>query len=241
MKMQMIMAIALLMWVGAASAQSTFSLSVNVHRNLPPLTENEVKGILAGASNMLQKNSGRVDTENDVACNATFTLKGSVRTFGSPDLPANVDKEHIDAVHRVDSDVEGVDFHVKVVKKITDFCRVAGQFHGCSFPPHFHSIIVEHPLTHTDPEHPSADLPKGKLPDHLLWAHEFGHLTGLGHRIEPGVTSSSGQPLALLTPCDLSRFSDVSDARVQVTRGECRCLLGGPGSCPLPAHLGCPQ
>jgi hypothetical protein len=232
-----ILSLALLMWVEAASAESKYSVSVSLHRDLSGLglSKDDVKGILEKASKMLQKSPGHVDTPDSVACNVTFTLKGSVGTFGSSDTPAMVDKDHIDAVHRVDSDVDG-DFHVKVVKKITNFCRVplAGGFHGCSFPPNFRSIIVEHPATHTDPTSPASapqDLPRGKFPDHLLWAHEFGHLTGLGHRDEPR---------ALMTPCDLSiQFSDVSDARVQVTRDECHCLLSGLGSCPLPPRLAC--
>jgi len=224
-----VLSIAALMWVDVASAQKTYSVSVSHHRDAP-LSEAEVRRILADASKMLQKNS-RHNGDDDFACNVTLTLKDPVRTFGSPNLPAMVDKDHIDAVHRVDSDVGDVDFHVKVVKKITNFCRVSSEngFHGCSYPPNFRSMIVEHPTTHTDPVKPDRDLPEGKLPDHLLWAHEFGHVTGLGHR---------DKPLALMTPCDLSiQFSGVSDARVQVTRRECRCMLSGVGACPLPDPL----
>jgi hypothetical protein len=237
MKTQIITAIlslALLMAVSPASAQKTYLVSVSRHSSLPALTESDVKGILADASKMLQ----------NVSCDVTFTLKGPVGTFGSPDTPASVDEAHIDAVHLVDANVVGVDFHVKVVKKITNFCRIRADsgFHGCAFPPQFRSIIVEHPETHTNPAAPSGPpLRKGILRDHLLWAHEFGHLTGLGHRIEPGVTGSAGQPHALMTPCDLTRFSRVSDASVQVRADECRCLLGGPGSCPLPEPVGCPM
>jgi hypothetical protein len=45
------------MWVEAASAQKTYSLSVSRHRPVPALSEGEVKGILADASKLLQKKS----------------------------------------------------------------------------------------------------------------------------------------------------------------------------------------
>jgi hypothetical protein len=93
---------------------------------------------------MLQKNS-RHNDDGDVACNVTFILKGTVRTFASPDTAEVVDRDNISAVHRVDSNVAGVDFHVKVVEE-SNFCRsgLNGPFHGCS-------IIVVHPKLHRDP------------------------------------------------------------------------------------------
>jgi hypothetical protein len=227
-KMQMIMAIlslALLMLVDEASAQKTYSVSVSRHASLKePLSEKEVRNILKDASAMLQKNSeGNGDA--DVACNVTFSLKGPVRTFGSPGTSTDiVDEQHRDAVHKIDSDVAGVDFHVKVVKEIM-FCRpgLHGPFDGCSFPIDFRSIIVVDPSEHKDalPNHV-------KYPDHLLWAHEFGHLTGLPHR---------HSKVALMTSCPVVGLFSVTN--VQVDKEECRCLLGGPGFCPPPPMLNC--
>jgi hypothetical protein len=207
------------MWVEAASAQQTYSLSVSRHRAVPALSDGEVRRILADASRMLQKNS-RHDGDDDVACNVTLTLKGSVGTFASPNTPV-IDRDNIDAVHRVDADVAGVDFHVKVVEEI-NFCRPdlpAEPFVGCSFsPPDFRSTILVHPKLHKD----AQGRPLSRYPDHLLWAHEFGHLTGLGHRDD--------DQLALMTPCPLNtQFFDISDARVRVNSQECRRLLAGPG------------
>jgi hypothetical protein len=212
-----VLSLAVLMWVEAATAQnSTYSLSVSRHRDVPPLSDADVKRILADASRMLKKDSRRND-DKDVACNVTFTLKGSVGTFASPATPV-VDRDNIAAFHRVDSDVAGVDFHVKLVKQI-NFCRPdlpAQPFVGCSFsPPDFRSMILVHPKLHTN-------LQGRKYPDHLLWAHEFGHLTGLGHRDD--------DPLALMTRCPLNtQFFNVSDARVRVNSQECGRLLAGPG------------
>jgi len=216
MKMQIIMAIlsvALLMLIDEASAQSTYSVSVSRDANVPELNEKQVRQVLEDASKALQKDS--VDNgDTDVACDVTFTLNGPVRTFGtvgtSPDI---VDEQHRDAVHKVDSDVTDVDFHVKVVKEIK-FCRPgAGSFNGCAFPIEFRSIIV---------------VPPGELPDHLLWAHEFGHLTGLGHR---------NSKCALMTACSVAGLASVTRARVN--KEECRCLRGGLGFCPLPDPVNC--
>src|SRR5215475_9951887 len=120
-KMHIIVAIfALLLWVGAASAQATsppkeYSLSVSRHIAVPDLSVADVNRILADASKMLQTNPGH-------ACNVKFTLKGSIGTFGSPNTPtenirAKVDADHIEAVHSVDSGMDS-DFHVKVVEEI---------------------------------------------------------------------------------------------------------------------------
>jgi hypothetical protein len=214
-----LLSLALLMWVEAASAQQTYSLSVSRHRDVPALSDGEVKRILADASRMLQKNP-RHDGDDDVACNVTFTLKGSVGTFASPNTPV-VDRDNIDAVHRIDANVTGADFHVKIVKEI-NFCRPdlpSEPFAGCSFsPPDFRSMILVHPRLHKDAQGRTLS----RYPDHLLWAHEFGHLTGLGHRDD--------DQLALMTRCPLNtQFFNVSDARVRVNSQECRRLLAGPG------------
>jgi hypothetical protein len=213
-----ILFLAALMWADKATAQKVYSLSVSRHRAVPALSVKDVNEILAASSKMLQKNSHH-NSDNDTACNITFTLKGPVRTFGSPDTPDVVDEQHIDAVHRVDSNVAGVDFHVKVVREI-DFCRqgLQGPFEGCSFsPPDFRSMIVVHPKLHQGPN-------ASNFPDYILWPHEFGHLTGLGHRQDPN---------ALMTPCALTKND------VLINSGECHCLGLGPGSCPLPGPVTC--
>jgi len=221
MKMPIAMAIlslALLMWAEGASAQDppkTYSVSVSVHKTLEQLKLNDadVKEILDKASKMLQKSPGHVD-----ACNVSFTLKGSVGTFSDPPT-AIVNRDNIDTV--MNFNVDGADFHIKVVKGI-DFCRpgVDTPQAGCAFsPPHFRSVIVIHP-----------DIHRG--PDHLLWAHEFGHLTGLAHRESVEETGAPDDKSALMVRCPLkTQFPapETDDTQVQVSPDECRHLLAGPG------------
>jgi hypothetical protein len=221
----------LLILIETGSAQSqTYSASISFHSSLqdPPLTETQVKKILADASKMLQE---QPDTSGgDVKCAVTFTLQGPVRTFSDPPNTSSsktlaiVTKSNRDAVHKVDAHVPG-DFHIKVVKEI-DFCRQGlppGPQAGCSFSPHAHfrSIIVIDPRLR---------LPTG----HLLLAHEFGHLTGLPHRDD--------DPDALMTRCSLpSQFNGIPDAQVHVTAHECRHLRAGPGHSAAPPLQGVPH
>lgn len=213
-----ILSLVLLVPVDEANAQSRYSVSVSQHASLEPLSKRQVREILKDASRTLKKDSAS-NGDADRACNVTFILKGPVRTFGSADTPKIImDEQQRDAVHRVDSDVAGVDFHVKVVEEI-QFCRpdLDGlSFNGCAFPIDRRSIIVIRP--------------RRGFPDGVLWAHEFGHLTGLGHR---------HSKCALMTSCDVATLESVT--RVRVNKQECSCLRGGPGACQLPpAALQCP-
>jgi hypothetical protein len=209
-----ILSVALLIWAEPANAQKTYSVSISSHTGVPALTEDDVKQILADAAKMLQKPPGHPDTDEDAACNVAFTLKGPVRTFASPSEPVLFDKSDIDAVQAVDADVDA-DFHIKIVEKIL-FCRdTPGEFHGCGYPPQYRSITVIHPQRHA-----------ANFPAHVLWAHEFGHLTGLGHRKDTDA---------------LMKCGGVTDTSVRLKRDECRCLLMGPNNqmCQLPPAFFC--
>jgi hypothetical protein len=127
-----IFCLALLMWTEPASAQKTYSVVVSRHSEVPELSEGMVKEILAGASKLLQKEPSHQETEDNVACNVTFALKGPVHTFNSPGKKVWWPKE-IEPVHRVNSHLDADDgFHVKVVERI-GVCRGRyGMTRGCS-------------------------------------------------------------------------------------------------------------
>ena len=194
----------LLVGLEPAIAQPTYSLSISRHPSVQ-LTEDKVDRILADASRMLQKKSGYKDRPDNVACNVTLKRDGAVHTFASSNTPAVITNEsERDAVHKENFEPNLVNLHV--VKKI-EFCRpgLGNSFRGCSWPHYFQSIIV------------AVDRP---VP-HLVWPHEFGHLTGLWHRQDQ-------LPRALMSPCPLTNNN------VQVTRDECDCFLSGPGTCKPP-------
>src|SRR5437762_8637830 len=93
-----LLSLAPLLWSETAGAQATaYSLSVSRHRDVPALSEAEVRSILAKASRMLKKDLSHNDAD-DMACNVTLTLQGRVRTFTLPGA-AVVDEDNIDDVH----------------------------------------------------------------------------------------------------------------------------------------------
>jgi len=190
-----------LLWVEPAGAQHAgarkeYSLTVSVHDDVRPrLSDREVRELLKGASELLKSNH----------CDVTFKLKGTVQTFASPSTPAVIrTAAQRDAVHEVEADV-------KVVKDIR-FCRpdLGNLFNGCAFPPSkgSKSIIVTHARAKTAPLRS------------ILWAHEFGHRTGLQHRAASD---------ALMTACP-----NLSGDETEVNQDECHCFLLGPGGCTKP-------
>jgi hypothetical protein len=224
-----LLSFAALTWADAASAQATYSTSVSRHRDIPAISEAEVKSILAKASKMLKKDASHNDDE-DVGCDVNFTFQGPVRTFTLPG-GAIVDQHNIEDVHDVDSTVAG-DFHIKLVKEI-HFCRPdvpagpGARFDGCSYRVRdARSIIAVHPQLHKD----GHGNPVPNYPDHLLWPHEFGHLTGLGHRQNHGI--------ALMTACSVAGFK-IPATCVRVSRAECNSMLSGPGKSPSPPFGQC--
>src|SRR5262249_36593717 len=132
----------------------------------------------------------------------------------------------------IDSDLAGVDIHVKVVEGIKDVCRFASDrgFRGCSWPHDFRSLIVVHPNRHRDfstNKLMSEVFPDKKFPDHLLWAHEFGHLTGL---VEHRSDAEDPDKDALMHARDV--FDYVFHPRsVKVNDRECNCFRSGLLSC----------
>jgi hypothetical protein len=144
--------VGLLLWVEPVSAK-VYWLTVSISPGVnPTLTKVKIKQILESASALLDHNG----------CDVEFKLKGLV-PFTS--APAKItDARTLEAVHRVPADV-------KVVQSISYCVEKKGFFIGCSWRPKNRprTVIVtnEEEMTGNDP---------------MLWAHEFGHTTGLLHR-----------------------------------------------------------
>jgi hypothetical protein len=186
----------LLLWVEPAGAHKVkqYSLTVSVQKGLHP-TKKSIETILEGASDILQRNG----------CNVTFKLKGPIQTFTSKPIK---DAATLDAVHRVPA-------NVKVVRKI-DFCADgfhAGGYLGCAWRPKNRprTVIVKAPV-------PSVGR------DPILWAHEFGHTTGLPHR---------NDEFALMN-CQIEAFHEEIDTK------ECRHFRAGPVHHYPPIGAACP-
>ena len=170
-------------------------LTVGHHSN-SPMSDTEADKILAETSSVLR------------SCNVTLKRKGVVQPFASAGTRSMIrDSTERDAVH-------AESFDIKVVTSIR-FCRVSGAHAGCSWDPpssdpeqpRRRSLIVEHiPITVSNTPDPSDKL---KLLG-ILWAHEFGHMTGLWHRSEPK---------ALMSMCRLQKD------QVEITDQECGCFV----------------
>jgi hypothetical protein len=187
--------LSMLPWVAGAAAEvpdeKEYALTVSVHADAPKLTADDVKRILKGAGDILKENG----------CDVTFKLKGPIQSFASPSAVIKTEEQR-DAVHAVKADV-------KVVNDIK-YCRpgLGDRFNGCAYPatPGSKSIIVTHARAHT------LSLRS------ILWAHEFGHRTGLHHRPDED---------ALMSGCG-GLWGEMRD----VSESECRCFLLGPSGCP---------
>src|SRR5215470_1980211 len=180
----------LLLWVEPASAKE-YLLSVRVHKDLHPLRNSDVVSILQRASMRLM---------TDGKCDVQFKLKNQEDPIATFDSGPSVikDAQGLELVHQVPADV-------KVVQAI-EFCIGTPPFTGCSF--------------RSDPSLPKTMIVRRDRPPisnarPLLWAHEFGHTTGLNHRLD-----QKGNQL--MTPCGIKTFNS------RLTPDECSCFLAGP-------------
>jgi hypothetical protein len=171
-----IVCLALLLWVEPASAQQVHSLKVSIHKDVPPLTRDQVDEALERASRLLKEPGNQ--------CDVTLKRNGSVETFEFDSAPKNIrNLDDLEAVHRVPADV-------KIVESI-HFCMGRYDkvsFWGCSWRPEGSlpkTVIVVRGVR------PGPVV--GRDSRYLLWAHEFGHTKSLHHRID--------DQRALMTPC----------------------------------------
>jgi len=74
-----ILCLALLLWVEPASAQQVYSLKVSIHKDVPPLTKDQLDEALDRASKLLKEPGNQ--------CNVTLKRNGSVETFDFDSAP----------------------------------------------------------------------------------------------------------------------------------------------------------
>jgi hypothetical protein len=156
----------------------------------PTLTQSEIENILKLASDLLQK------TPN--SCPVGFKLSGPVTTFNN--APAIINNGHeLEEVHSVPADV-------KVVQRINFCLGVFDQegFLGCAWRPKGRkTVIVTTEMVGAVP---------GRHPN--LWAHEFGHTTGLPHRTD-------ADDVALM-------LREIKAFHKEINSDECDHLRAGP-------------
>jgi hypothetical protein len=145
-----------LLVVPSASSQQ---LNVSKHAQ-SQLADTDAKTIFSQASAVLQSKDG----SDDIACNVTFSLAGSVSKFDLP-TPAEIDTP--DDFRAVCSRPG----YVHVVNAINDCAGLTRPgIGGCSDTPGKCIIVVR------------LDNPVPPDEEGLLWAHEYGHTKGLQHR-----------------------------------------------------------
>lgn len=122
------------------------------------LSEAMVDRILAAASLVIQKQ----DSPSDTACPVNLKRKAKLIALKEKDLPEAIDS--YEAMAHL-ADLPG---DVKVVKRI-GWCGYFGVFLGCA----------------GEGEGLMAVVPNDGALEDILWAHEFGHTTGLPHTAPP--------------------------------------------------------
>jgi hypothetical protein len=133
----------------------TQNLEISRH-NSATLNNADADQILGDMSTIIQTNDG----EGDVACPVRFRRSGDVNTFNEGNGTINNGTEF--------NNVNQLDGHVKIVNQINWCGNINPSFIGCAPVPGTSFIA----------ERFTADM------EGILWAHEFGHNKGLGHRNE---------------------------------------------------------
>jgi hypothetical protein len=189
-------------------------LTVSVHPAVhPALKQDEIEGILKGMSDILQ---GKTDASRGNNCKVEFKFDGFTAFIPAPPFtsaPAEIKTaDDLEAVHSVPADV-------KVVQHIS-FCvgepRPKGV-PGCAWRQDGQRTVI----VARDGFLPGLGSPRhdrGIGP--VIWAHEFGHTTGLNHRYQEDRVS--GGSANLMTPCELQAFSQ------QINQDECAHFRAGP-------------
>lgn len=171
-----------------ALAQSATQLVTIRRHSTVALTNDRADQILKDASDALQVDDDGAASD-DIACNVTLKRTMDVRPFATTAPSSVSSKADFDAVSAEDS-------FAKIVDSITYCGGKSGSFAGCTTTPGRNMVLKV------------SGNNRG-----IVWAHEFGHATGLQHRPEPK---------ALMTSVPLA-----PDQRY-VNRSECDSYVNGP-------------
>jgi hypothetical protein len=183
---------ALLLWIQPASARqrmTTQPLTVSIHDAVRPTLEARCRQALhpdlEGCIRQILKEASEVVK----TCKVRFSLRGTIGRITSQQAPADIgDAATLEKVHQLPPDV-------KIVNKIThcaDEDIKPGEL-GCAFrPPGLRKTVI-------------VTVPIFTGHDGILWAHEYGHTTGLLHRFRQGNEN-------LMTPCGITTFSTAVEA-----------------------------
>jgi hypothetical protein len=150
-----------------------------------PLTDAEATSILGNATTVLQTNDGA----GDVACAVQMSRSGGVTVFADGD-------GSIDSAAEFNALI-GLPGHIKAVNQINWCGGLIPNVIGCAPVPGNSLAIVRF----------TASL------EGILWAHEFGHNKGLGHRNDDANAVMNGT---------------ITSTRRRVTAAECTSFRAQP-------------
>lgn len=194
MKTVIVTCLGVLLWVEPVSAEVP-PLKVSVHNDLQALTSLGMQKLTEKIDSILQRASRLLKDINGGKCDVTLKRDGEVGTFTS--APSTI---------KTPADLElaqQVPAYVKIVEKI-EYCIGSPPWVGCSYRP--------------DESLPKTIIVNGELDDNErpnIWAHEFGHTTGLHHRLDPK------DQFLLMTPCVIKTVDQT------LSTDECSCFRVG--------------
>jgi len=160
--------------IDAASRQHSHNLTFSRHTATTYTGTRGAQSARTG-TDLLRQCDSRVTTDQDVACQVTVQMTGTLGTFGA----AADGRDIIDTEAEFNAVLSSSTASVKVVTSI-NWCGTPGSYRGCA-PTPGSSLVMGNGFAAT-------------LEAEVL-VHEFGHNKGLGHRTGSGIVGN-----AIMTP-----------------------------------------